>query len=60
MVTEPVSLGDLISELYVHYLAIYRDEELASIATAAAINDLLEQNRFVAEQAELGCNEPDQ
>jgi hypothetical protein len=35
------SLGDLISRLYGEYLAIYGDPELASIATAATVNDFL-------------------
>ena len=35
------SLGELISTFYEEFLAVYGDEETASLATAAAINDLL-------------------
>lgn len=35
------TLGDLITTLYDEFLAIYNDEELASVAVAATINDLL-------------------
>ncbi|MFZ5482476.1 MAG: hypothetical protein ACOZNI_37280 [Myxococcota bacterium] len=38
------TLGDLISVCYEEFLAMYGDEELASIATAAVINDLLTAN----------------
>ena len=34
-------LGELISMFYEEFLAKYGDEELASVATAAVINDLL-------------------
>jgi hypothetical protein len=35
------SLGELISALYDEFLAVYGDEEIASLATAATINELL-------------------
>ena len=35
------TLGDLITTLYDEFLAAYGDEELASVAVAATINDLL-------------------
>ena len=35
------SLGELISKLYGEYLAMYGDPELASVATAATVNDFL-------------------
>ena len=35
------TLGDLIHTLYEEYLAAYGDADLASVATAATINDLL-------------------
>ena len=38
---ESSSLGDVISNLYEHFMVVYGDEELASVATAAAVNDLL-------------------
>jgi len=37
---EAVTLGDLISSVYDEFLALYKDSELASIATASFINDL--------------------
>ena len=36
-----VHLGDVISTLYREYLTLYGDEELAAVATAAAVNDIL-------------------
>ena len=35
------TLGELIHTLYEEYLAAYGDAELASIATAATVNDML-------------------
>ncbi len=37
------NLGTIITRLYEEFLEIYRDEEIASIATASVINDLLWQ-----------------
>lgn len=34
-------LGELISTIYNGFLALYGDADLASVATAAVINDLL-------------------
>ena len=39
------NLGDLISETYLGFLELYADPEMASIATAAFINDLLTQHQ---------------
>ncbi len=39
------NLGDLISRLYAKFLEAYGDEELASVATAAVVNDLLTHGR---------------
>lgn len=36
-----VTLGELITLFYEEYLERYGDEELASVATAASINELL-------------------
>lgn len=41
MSTTQTTLGDLISTVYDEFLELYHDEELASVATAAVINDLL-------------------
>jgi hypothetical protein len=38
-----VNLGDLIQSIYAGMLALYGDEELAAVATAAVINDFLAQ-----------------
>jgi hypothetical protein len=43
-VTAP-NLGDLITTIYAEFLAQYGDEEIASVATAAVINDLLTHGR---------------
>ena len=37
----PTSLGELISALYEEYMELYGDEDLASVATAATINELI-------------------
>lgn len=39
--TTTVSLADLITTIYDEYLALYGDKELASVAAAATINDIL-------------------
>ena len=54
MVSEPVPLGELISTLYEQFLAMYGDEELASIATASAVNEILEQRKYLAEREQHG------
>lgn len=49
------TLGDLISVLYEEFLARYGDEELASVATAAVINDLLADTAEVEEPTRLAA-----
>jgi hypothetical protein len=39
----PVNLGDLINLFYQEYMALYGDEELASVAAAATINEMLSE-----------------
>ncbi|MFT7518659.1 MAG: hypothetical protein ACI9MC_000791 [Kiritimatiellia bacterium] len=39
--TLQISLGDLINVLYEEYLEVYGDEDLASVAAAATINDMI-------------------
>ena len=34
-------IGELISMFYAQFIALYGDAELASVATAAVINDML-------------------
>ncbi|MES2638897.1 MAG: hypothetical protein V4850_05425 [Myxococcota bacterium] len=46
------NLGELISTIYEELLAQYGDEELASVATAAVINDLLTASPRRAEREE--------
>ena len=41
MTANTVNLSDLITLFYDEYLALYGDEELASVAAAATINDIL-------------------
>jgi len=36
-----LNLGDLINLFYEEYLALYQDEDVASVAAAATINDIL-------------------
>lgn len=54
MVPEPIPLGELISALYANYLALYGDGELAALATASAINDMLDQGKFLVEHESDG------
>ena len=35
------TIGELINTVYESFMELYGDEELASVATAAVINDLL-------------------
>ena len=48
---EQVDLGDLIKLFYFEYLALYGDEELASVAAAATINDILADRASRADHA---------
>ncbi len=41
MQNEHTNIGELISIFYARFMELYGDEELASVATAAVINDLL-------------------
>lgn len=45
--TTEVTLGELISIFYEQFMEMYGDEELASVAVAAIINDLLAQKARV-------------
>ena len=42
--TSNTTIGDLISMFYSEFMEMYGDEELASVATAAVINDLLSES----------------
>ncbi len=41
MTANKLNLGDLINLFYEEYLALYGDEDIASVAAAATINDIL-------------------
>ncbi|MBW1877881.1 MAG: hypothetical protein JRI25_17805 [Deltaproteobacteria bacterium] len=43
MENKQTTLGELISLFYEEYLSLYGDSELASVATAATINELLQE-----------------
>ncbi len=51
--THPTTVGELVHELYARFLSEYGDEELASVATAAVVSDLLSapKGRAPAEEA---------
>ena len=38
------NIGELISIFYQHFIELYGDEELASVATASIINELLSED----------------
>ena len=42
------NIGDLVSTFYQHFLDQYGDVELAAVATAAVINDILSRGEPVA------------
>ncbi len=50
--TKNVSLADLITLFYDEYLALYGDEEMASVAAAATINRMLEDRANIATDQE--------
>jgi hypothetical protein len=52
---ETVSLGDLITLFYEEFLALYGDEDLASVAAAATINELLANQKGAVENAEVAA-----
>lgn len=43
--TVHTTIGELIQVFYAQFMELYGDEELASVATAAVINDLLSDTR---------------
>jgi hypothetical protein len=38
---ETLALGDLITAFYTEYLALYGDEDLAAVATAATVDKIV-------------------
>jgi hypothetical protein len=51
MANEQTSLGELIALFYDEFMAIYGDAELAAVAAAAVINDMLAETAQTAEAA---------
>lgn len=51
MATTNTTLGELISLFYDEYLALYGDKDLASVATAATVNELLIEEALEAKRA---------
>ena len=49
------TLGDLISVIYEEFLGLYKDEELASVATAAVINDMLSEAESTEEPMRIAA-----
>ncbi len=47
--TSTSSIGELISIFYQHFMEMYGDADIASVATAAVINDLLADEPAEAE-----------
>jgi len=48
--TEASSLGDLIALFYEQFLSLYRDEDLAAVAAAAVINELLSKEAVTTDE----------
>lgn len=46
------SLGDLITLFYEEYLELYGDEDLASVAAASSINELLVEAGAILDEGE--------
>ncbi|MCB9679228.1 MAG: hypothetical protein H6737_29260 [Alphaproteobacteria bacterium] len=50
--TTETSLGELILALYEEYMTIYADEDLASVAVAATLNELFAETAAPTESVE--------
>ena len=50
---DQTNFGQLITELYRSYLDLYKDEELAAVATAATINEILSEQAQAARSEEI-------
>lgn len=48
--TTQTNIGELITLFYDEYLALYGDPDVASVAAAATINDLLSEDCYVEEE----------
>lgn len=42
------NLGDLISTLYTQFLELYEDEELAAVATASLIEEMMASQKVIS------------
>ncbi|MBI4438120.1 hypothetical protein HY631_04180 [Candidatus Uhrbacteria bacterium] len=54
MFDQDTTLGELVQHFYEEFLVLYGDEELASVATAAVINDLLAEGEENQRKEALG------
>ncbi len=45
-----MALGELMSKLYKEYLELYNDSDMAAVATAASINEMLSREEQQREQ----------
>jgi|GEM_PF-1035346 len=52
---ETPSLGDLIELFYQEFLALFGDEDLASVAAAASINELLANQKGQLDDVEVAA-----
>ncbi|MFT6145821.1 MAG: hypothetical protein ACJATT_002332 [Myxococcota bacterium] len=50
LMTTQTNIGELITLFYDEYLALYGDPDVASVAAAATINDLLSEDCYVEEE----------
>ena len=53
--SDTISLGDLIVLFYEEFMAMYEDEDLASVAAAASINELLSRQSAARDFAEAAA-----
>ena len=55
--TIDISLGDLINVLYEEYLELYGDEDIASVAAAATINDMIAEQVSASRGSPIAAEE---
>lgn len=48
--TTQTNIGELITLFYDEYLALYGDPDVASVAAAATINDMLSEDVYVEDE----------
>lgn len=52
MIETTTTLGEMMMALYEEYLTIYQDSDLAAVATAATVNELLAEAELGTEVSE--------